>query len=832
MGDSATDGRAGDAPNTTRVVWGSRALRLAIYLLPITHVEYALTRAVSSIEGHRSVIQSIERTECRQVQPAPQHRRDTASCRRVGKGVFLEEGRFLAEFKPVKARQLSSGSRESRQLGRGKPMHVVAERHAYLNSAVADGAADGLATALARLDERLRSAVAAAGVAYGPEAATDPHRGLYLGDDEVARLLARAPCVPLLGTSGDGPSLAEDTPSLAELGKTFGLERLDLDIIVVALAPELDLRYERLYAYLQDDVTRRRPSVDLALNLLCENAGAKLRARSRFAADAPLIRHRLVELAEPAYARPPLLARALKLDDQVVRALIGERGLDARLAGCARLVLNQSGLQGDVPMPLDLARTARADRRPLRLSFEGRRGSGRRAAAEALAADLQMPLLTTELAQAVRRADDAAADKLALLVREARLQDAVLFLDDFDVMISGEHADELGLLLRELEAFPGIAIIARSPGPSSTPNTASLLLTGLVTVTFSAPSAAKRRACWKALLADAGVAVDRATVEALADRFRLTPTEISRAVTVAVESSAHSDDEPDLFAAARALSGAGLSGLARKVTPRRHLDDIVLPPDRLDQLREVCDALRYRSRVYEDWGFDKRFSLGTGLNILFAGPSGTGKTLAAEILAGELGVELYKIDLAAVVSKYIGETEKNLARIFAEAEAASAILFFDEADALFGKRSAVKDSHDRYANIEIGYLLQQMDEFDGTVVLATNLRRNMDDAFVRRMHFTVEFPLPDEPDRLRIWDGIWPATTPLDPELDHAELAHRVELSGGHIRNIAVAAAFLAAADGRAVTMEHLQRATRREYQKLGQIVLETATSAPGGSRA
>jgi hypothetical protein len=441
-----------------------------------------------------------------------------------------------------------------------------------------------------------------------------------------------------------------------------------------------------------------------------------------------------------------------------------------------------------------------------------------------------MPLLTIDLAQAVRRVDDA-AEKLALLVREARLHDAVLFLDDFDVMMSGEHADELGLLLRELEAFPGIAIIASSPGPSSTPNTASLPLTGLVPVTFSAPSAAKRRACWKALLTDAGVAVDRATVEALADRFRLTPTEISRAVTLAVESSAHSDDEPDLFAAARALSGVGLSGLARKVTPRRRLHDIVLPPDRLDQLREVCDALRYRSRVYEDWGFDKRFSLGTGLNILFAGPSGTGKTLAAEILAGELGVELYKIDLAAVVSKYIGETEKNLARIFAEAEAASAILFFDEADALFGKRSAVKDSHDRYANIEIGYLLQQMDEFDGTVVLATNLRRNMDDAFVRRMHFTVEFPLPDEPDRLRIWDGIWPATTPLDPELDHAELAHRVELSGGHIRNIAVAAAFLAAADGRAVTMEHLQRATRREYQKLGQIVLETATSAPGGSR-
>ena len=190
----------------------------------------------------------------------------------------------------------------------------------------------------------------------------------------------------------------------------------------------------------------------------------------------------------------------------------------------------------------------------------------------------------------------------------------------------------------------------------------------------------------------------------------------------------------------------------------------MLPDDRLAQLRDVCAYVHHRARVYDDWGFDRKLSLGKGLNVLFAGPSGTGKTMAAEIIAGELGLDLYKIDLSTVVSKYIGETEKNLAKIFAEAETSNAILFFDEADALFGKRSEVRDAHDRYANVEISYLLQRMEEYEGVVILATNLRKNMDEAFVRRMHFTVEFPFPGEAERRRIWQGIWPAATPRDRE--------------------------------------------------------------------
>ena len=240
--------------------------------------------------------------------------------------------------------------------------------------------------------------------------------------------------------------------------------------------------------------------------------------------------------------------------------------------------------------------------------------------------------------------------------------------------------------------------------------------------------------------------------------------------------------------------------------------------------------MKFRSIVYDQWGFEQKLSLGKGLNVLFAGPSGTGKTMAAEIMAGELGLELYKIDLSSIVSKYIGETEKNLSRIFTEAETSNVILFFDEADALFGKRTEVRDSHDRYANIEVNYLLQKMEEYDGVVILATNFRRNMDDAFVRRMHFTVEFPLPDAADRLRIWEKAWPQATPCSPDLDLEFMARQFEIAGAGIRNIALAAAFLAASNGGKVNMAHLLHGTRREFQKMGKVVSEREFEMSGAA--
>jgi SpoVK/Ycf46/Vps4 family AAA+-type ATPase len=234
------------------------------------------------------------------------------------------------------------------------------------------------------------------------------------------------------------------------------------------------------------------------------------------------------------------------------------------------------------------------------------------------------------------------------------------------------------------------------------------------------------------------------------------------------------------------------------------------------QLREICARVEHSHSVLGDWGFDRKFSLGKGVTALFAGPSGVGKTMAAEVVAGELQLDLYKIDLAGVVSKYIGETEKNLDRLFTAAESANAILLFDEADALFGKRSEVRDSHDRYANIEISYLLQKMETYEGVAILATNLRQNLDEAFARRLAFHVHFPFPDVADRHRIWQIVWPPETPLDGDLDWDFHATRFKLSGGNIRNAALAAAFVAAAEGVSVSKRHVIQGVVREYQKLG----------------
>jgi len=278
-------------------------------------------------------------------------------------------------------------------------------------------------------------------------------------------------------------------------------------------------------------------------------------------------------------------------------------------------------------------------------------------------------------------------------------------------------------------------------------------------------------------------------------------------------------DLGDLQKACRNQATSRLNALARKLEPHYGWKDIVLPDDQLAQLHEICVQARYRDVVFGDWGFERRLSIGRGLNVLFSGPAGTGKTMAAEVIAGELGLDLYKIDLSQVVSKYIGETEKNLQLVFQEAKSSYAILFFDEADALFGKRSEVKEAHDRYSNIEIGYLLQKMEEYDGIAILATNLRQNIDEAFVRRLQVIVDFPFPNEEYRELIWTVLFPPECPLSDDVDLATLARHIRVAGGNIKNIALSAAFFAAEEGGGVVgMPHLVRASRREYQKLGRI--------------
>jgi len=608
---------------------------------------------------------------------------------------------------------------------------------------------------------------------------------------------------------------------LASLATRFGLTRFDVDVVLTCLAPELDRRYERLYGYLHDDVTRRRPSVDLILALFLPDLPARLAARARFGPTAPLLRFRLVELGdEPEQPSATLLGRTVRLDPRIAAHLLDDDALDVRLRPVVDTATGLPELAREVDR--QLARLAEhVDARPLTVYCRGDDGAVRRSAFAAFGAAIGRGVLVVDGARVAEGSPGEVALVAALADREARLRHELLGWDAVDALLADGRRADLAAMSAIVAAREEATLVggAATWEPVGAPAEARFL-----TVELPAPGVAERERLWRVALGATGEELPELDLSGLAATFRLGSGRIADAASTARNLALARDPArpvlaaTDLRAAARLHSNRHLAELARAITPHAGWDDLVLPDDRTEQLRDIADQVRYRGTVLETWGFGDKLAMGKGLAVLFTGPPGTGKTMAADVLAHTLGLDLYKIDLSGVVSKYIGETEKNLARIFADAATSNAILFFDEADALFGRRSAVRDAHDRYANVEISYLLQRIEEYDGVVVLATNLRKNMDDAFVRRLHATVEFPVPGPADRQRIWRQIWPPATPLAPDVDLERLAREVEVPGGNIRNIALSGAYLAAADGGTVTMEHLRRATAREFQKMGKV--------------
>jgi SpoVK/Ycf46/Vps4 family AAA+-type ATPase len=460
-----------------------------------------------------------------------------------------------------------------------------------------------------------------------------------------------------------------------------------------------------------------------------------------------------------------------------------------------------------------------AGKEGLILYFQGPYGAGKQATAEALCRESGAGLVFVDGGHLGEAAEDVYESLVILADREARLRKAALYWDGFESLLGEDRGVRRRVLLERLVERQGLIFLAGKEAwePAGGPP-----LPPFLRVEFPLPDRSQRRRIWERVLGEEASRTCGPGLPALGDKFRLTGGQILDSVATARNRvlwrspGGGSVSMDDLETACRLHSAPRLSGLARKIEPRVGWADILLPPDQKSQLRDICRQERYRSVVYGEWGFERKLSSGRGLSILFSGPPGTGKTMAAEVIARELKLDLFKIDLAQVVSKYIGETEKNLSRIFQEAEAGHVLLFFDEAEALFGKRSEVKDAHDRYANIELGYLLQRMEEHEGIVILATNLRKNMDEAFIRRMQIVVEFPFPEEGLRRQIWEKIFPAETPLAEDLDLPLLAREVRLAGGNIRNIALRAAFYAAEDGGRVLLSHLREAAQREYQKLG----------------
>ncbi|MFI6686562.1 ATP-binding protein [Streptomyces sp. NPDC050485] len=683
------------------------------------------------------------------------------------------------------------------------------------------GADDHLWTRLRLVEQRVREAVAARR-AVDPDP-DDPYRGQYLTPEAVQRILDESPA----SGSVTGDWVAPPPGSvLHELAAAFGLSPLDVELLLVAVAPDLDARFERLYGYLNDDLSRRRPTVGLALELCGRPAAGA--GRFRLTPSAPLVAGGLIEIAEPQH---PYLSRVLRVPDRVTAHLLGDQEPDVRLLGVLRAQRGRTTCLAE-PYDDDSHRVAAAARTGSGLvHLLDRGGDAGRLAVDSLLAAGRRPLVLDVPALVAETANAAAAHVPAghlprVVATEARLSAGGIVLGPLEAL--EPKLPERAALLRELcAAADGIPLItygrkgwdplwaAESP----------------VRITVAPPSPEQVTRQWRRALSQAAETIGAAhpapadeLVGALA-AHRLDSGQVRRAATVATRVAAIAGrpvTAADLRDAVRAQNGAGLERLTRRIEPAVDWDDLVLPAATRRQLGELALRARNRELVLGQWRMRPGGGRGHGVIALFAGESGTGKTMSAEVIAADLGMELYVVDLSTIVDKYIGETEKNLERIFAEASEANGVLLFDEADAIFGKRSQVKDAHDRHANMGSAYLLQRMESFDGIAVLTTNLRANLDEAFTRRLDVVAEFPMPDVRQRRALWDQCLGTELPRDEELDLDFCAERFELAGGSIRACTVTAAYLAADAGRPLGMAQVVTAVLQEYRKLGRLVLET----------
>ena len=620
--------------------------------------------------------------------------------------------------------------------------------------------------------------------------------------------------------------------SLPRLKRAFRLDDFEVDVVLLSLAPELDLKFHKLYSYVQNDFTRKRPSVNLAVGLLRDRFDDRIGARSYFAGDGTLIRYRLILLDPPPIGgEVSLLTREFKLSDRVVDFLVGRESVDEELADFCR-VIEPSVSLGDVLIPQatkdhvsGILSTAGQDHGdwPVML-FHGVRGVGKKMLAEALCGGLKIPLLTVSLA-AVPRERTSFSEVMLRVLREAGLRQAALFLDDYHVL-HGEDSDDLhgqrSALHRAVASFPGPVFLGADTHELKL---GALEQESLFRVGFAMPVAEVREALWRRFLPAAETMAEDVDPCEIALKFNLSGGAIKHAVIEAGNLAAVRPEgdgkitRDDLFTGCRAQLTHQLSSYADRVVRKLTWEDLVVPDDVLDRLRDVVNFYRRREFVFDEWGFDRKLGKGRGLSVLFSGPPGTGKTMVAGIIAGELEMDLYKIDLSRVVSKYVGETEKNLAKIFDEAKESHSIILFDEADSLFSKRTEVKSSIDRYANLEVNFLLQRMETFDGISILTTNFEKNIDEAFKRRLNFRIHFPFPEEDARLRMWQVMIPAEAPTSDDIDWAWLAERYDVAGGNIKNAVLRAAFLAAERGTPINHEALQDAAVREIEEIGKLV-------------
>ncbi len=608
----------------------------------------------------------------------------------------------------------------------------------------------------------------------------------------------------------------EDAPALDILGSLFDLSLFERDILLLCAGIELDSDFAQLCAAAQGDLQRSYPTFNLALAVLANPYWFAL------SPVAPLRYWRLIDV-EPGRS---LISSPLRIDERILHYLVGLSYLDKRLADLFQplststpLLPSHQTIAQEIVTAWSSSLEDDAAELPI-IQLCGAEIASKRSIATAIGTLTDHHIFLLQ-ATALPTATSELEEILHLWRREVALDNNILLLDCQGV----DSADAVrnGIITHVIEANKGPLIISSRERHTWSQHP-------LLTFDVQKPTADEQGAIWQAALGDKAAALN-GQLDRLVSHFSLNETAIHAVWSGAQGRLASIEkDEPasaENVAAAvwemcRVQARPKLGDLARPIEASATWDDLIVPDLQLSILQEIAMHMRQRRQVYETWGFASKTTRGLGISALFVGGSGVGKTMAAEVLANELQLDLYRIDLSAMVSKYIGETEKNLSRIFDAAEEGGAILLFDEADALFGKRSEVKDSHDRYANIEVSYLLQRMETYQGLAILTTNMKDVLDTAFLRRIRFIIQFPFPDPAQRAEIWRHIFPKAAPTEG-LDAEKLA-QLNIAGGNIRNIALKAAFIAADAGEPIRMQHLLRAARHEYANLEKTLTSSET--------
>jgi hypothetical protein len=656
-------------------------------------------------------------------------------------------------------------------------------------------AADWLRQAMMVVALRLRHEVALTRALRGPER-QEGFLGLFLSDDDAEAILAEASGrLRASGTAAPAAEIADLQRQLAQarqidpggiwarLTNLFGLAEAELDLLLYAAAAAIDPRYGRVYGYLNDDMAKRHLTPALALRLLDHHDLDMLTLRRMLGPDAPLV---LARLVVPGTERP-FVECPLRTDETLLDRLMGSTAPDAALAFHFDLLPVKPKPTATEPEIILATCAPGLDPGPL-------------AIAKAAALGLGIMLLEQRRFAGLDRQGVTAT--LAACLREARLVNAMPVLTGFDGISPVERRDLAALL-----SAPSMVVTAKPTLWDDAGLSASI-------ITVSPLADEDRAAAIEVLLAGQA-SIGGTTRQRLARLHRL-------GVLAMAQLAAKHRDPDVLWQAAVERMTAGLAGLAQTIQSRHSLDDLVLPQKAIAALRGLVSNQVTAEQVLNHWNLGAVLGKRSSTTVLFKGPSGTGKTMAAGALANELGLPLFQVDLAGMVSKYIGETEKNLDRLFEAAAAADVILFFDEADAIFGERTEIQDARDRYANLQTSYLLQRLENFDGISILATNLQKNIDEAFLRRIDVVIEFPAPGKAERKLIWERIRLTGAPVSDDVDFGFLATRMELTGAEIRNCWLDAAHRAAARNCAIDMDNILQAVGRELVKQGKPVRKT----------